>query len=839
MQLFRTRRLALLLTCLSGPLPLLWTASVRGADNPAAHKVSGAGRAVSGGTAAAGRPVSARRKSPSSVTGGQEAVQVTALRRTVSHNAETVVGARELSQQVPGQNILKAVGQLPGVSYSSTDPLGIDSWGTSVYMRGFFQTQLAMTLDGVPLNNQAYTSTNGLNIANAWISDDISRVAVSQGGGALGVPSNTNLGGSMQFFTTDPKEKAGATVSQGFGSYAMKRTYVRIDSGDLNSTGTRFYVAYSRDFEKKYDASTPAFMQQVNTKFVQPVGQESRISAFFNWNEAEVYGYSDKTLGSLATYGWRQEWLAPNYPLAFQYAAGNYPAGWNNLYSGNYTQIYDGGQSTQDFIGGINFDMKLSDHLRWRTVLYAHRDISNATYNAPGTCSPGTSAEGTCATDGSDNGNYVDGQVPLSEQVWKNRQMREGFTSELEYRIQRHTISTGIWFEHNNYSLGTYYYNEPQLGQGKPLSTTGPYDTYGPAFATGWFYSYHTNTFQYHLQDSWRILDNLTATYGFKSLMQQTGGGNRVWDDTGNYSSINSRGPYGSVTAGEGFLPAVNIDWRFLPGHELYFDFAENMRPFIGNSYANSTDPSIYGVQSQDLFEQLKKHVPPERTFDYVLGYRYTSNFFTAGIDGYHTDDHNRLLLGSSGAIGGASQEATLVNAHRASEWGMDAIATIVPVKGLSITNSVSYNHFAYDSNVDMCWSGAAAPDGTSIADGCGSLKGKKLDGYPSVMYKANATYTYHHASVWLDVNYYSKRPYSIMNDTHVPAYWLANLGSSYDFGKVGPLKGVKISFMVYNLFNSKYISMMGENGFPVMGDYQSLERGPVREFFGTIKASY
>ena len=35
--------------------------------------------------------------------------------------------------------------------------------------------------------------------------------------------------------------------------------------------------------------------------------------------------------------------------------------------------------------------------------------------------------------------------------------------------------------------------------------------------------------------------------------------------------------------------------------------------------------------------------------------------------------------------------------------------------------------------------------------------------------------------------------------------------------------------FNVYNLFNSKYIAMMGQNGNPLSGDYQSLERGAVR----------
>ncbi|MBS0965959.1 TonB-dependent receptor [Acetobacter okinawensis] len=831
-------RFLFLLASSSALLSVQWAVHANAAETDvgsvSTHHTSTTAKHSGKASAVGAHSTKPRKVSSKALQGKGEEVLVSHTRRAISHNSENVIGRKELDQQVPGQNILKAVGQLPGVSYSSTDPLGIDTWGASVYVRGFFQNQLGVTLDGVPLNDQTYTTTNGLNIANAWISDDISRVSVSQGGGSLDVASNTNLGGAMQFYTSDPKEKAGATVSQGFGSYAMKRTYVRVDSGKLNSSGTRFYVAYSRDFEKKYDGPSPSFMQQVNAKLVQPIGDKSKISAFFNWNNAEVYGYLDKSLGSLAKYGWRQELMYPNYGQAFNYAAGNYPSGWNDLVSGNYTQLYDAGQSTQDYIGGINFDMALNDNLRWQSVLYAHRDISNATYSAPGVCSPGTSAAGTCAADGSDNGNYVDGQVPLSEQVWMNREMREGFTSALDYKIARHNINVGIWYEHNDATASTGYFNEPQLGQGSPLSTTGPYDVYGAEFAKGWAYRWHTNTFQFHAMDRWRILDNLTATYGFKSTVQQTGGGNIAWDSTGNYSGLNAQGPKGSITSAAGFLPSVNLDWRFLPGHELYFDFAENMRPFNASSYASATSPGPWMLQDQAAFRAAKKSLTPERDFTYVLGYRYSSQFITAGVDGYHSDNHNRLISGATG-IGGADQGATLLNTRRASQWGVDGVVTLVPIHGLAITNSVSYNHFTYGHNLPIC----NATDDDGNCTGYGNLKGKKMAGYPSVMYKANISYTWHGASTWMDVNYYSKRQYSLLNDTHVPAYWLANLGASYDFGDVGPLRGVKASFMVYNLFNAKYIAMMGENGFPATGDMQSIERGAVREFFGTIKASY
>lgn len=114
-----------------------------------------------------------------------------------------------MEQFTPGTSVLKSADRLPGVSFSSTDPLGIDLWGASIYVRGFFMDQLGVTLDGIPLNDQTYESNNGLNIIQAAISDDIDRSIISEGPGGVAVPSTSTLGGTMQFETGDPKDQLG------------------------------------------------------------------------------------------------------------------------------------------------------------------------------------------------------------------------------------------------------------------------------------------------------------------------------------------------------------------------------------------------------------------------------------------------------------------------------------------------------------------------------------------------------------------------------------------------------------------------------------------------------
>ena len=135
--------------------------------------------------------------------------------RSVSHGAENVLGKSVTAQFTPGMDPYKVLDRLPGVSFSATDPLGIDTWGTSVYLRGFFMDQIGVTLDGIPLNDQTYETNNGVNIIQAVISDNIDRTVTSEGPGGVGVPSTSTLGGTIAFETADPPDRAGGKISQG------------------------------------------------------------------------------------------------------------------------------------------------------------------------------------------------------------------------------------------------------------------------------------------------------------------------------------------------------------------------------------------------------------------------------------------------------------------------------------------------------------------------------------------------------------------------------------------------------------------------------------------------
>ncbi|MFT8635576.1 TonB-dependent receptor plug domain-containing protein, partial [Novacetimonas hansenii] len=97
-----------------------------------------------------------------------ESVAVTG-RQLTGRDAEQAVSKAIMRQYVPGTSAYKMLDRTPGVSFTSTDPFGIDSFGANLYVRGFFMNQMGVTVDGVPLNDQTYQSVSGMSLASSII----------------------------------------------------------------------------------------------------------------------------------------------------------------------------------------------------------------------------------------------------------------------------------------------------------------------------------------------------------------------------------------------------------------------------------------------------------------------------------------------------------------------------------------------------------------------------------------------------------------------------------------------------------------------------------------------
>ncbi|WP_264997073.1 TonB-dependent receptor domain-containing protein, partial [Komagataeibacter xylinus] len=230
-------------------------------------------------------------------------------------------------------------------------------------------------------------------------------------------------------------------------------------------------------------------------------------------------------------------------------------------------------------------------------------------------------------------------------------------------------------------------------------------------------------------------------------------------------------------------------------------------------------------TSAQSVFNSNKNTLRPERTWNYVVGYRYNSQIFSGSVDFYHTDYYNRLAAITEGTINNPS--GALMNVGRETMNGADVQGTIRPVHGLEITNSFSWNDAEYQST-------SINYNGTNY-----DIKGKHQVYYPKFMYKANLNYTYKRAMFNFNVNYVGSRSMTYMNDEKIPAYWLASLNLAYNFGKIGFAQNIKAALGVTNLFNSNYIGGATGAASVTGDDNANLFVAAPREFYGTISAAF
>ena len=732
------------------------------------------------------------------------------------------VSAATIREYVAGTNPLKALTRLPGVLFNSGDPQGVNTWQNSFLMHGFDQSQIGMTLDGIPLGDQQFSNVNGLSPTSAISSENIERMDVSASTGSESVASTSNLGGTVQFISRDPSHKRGASVNQTFGSNEMYRTFLRLESGDLNPQGTRFYVSYARNDTNKWRGGQDQFMQQVNAKVLHPIGQDSRITAFFDYADLQMQNYQDYSLDMFNHGGYAIDNFIGQpggYEKAYRLAlaqrglpGGQVPAAYANLKSPYTASYYEGAQMQHSYIGGVSADLALTDRLRWQSTAYGHRSYQRGSVASPLIASP--------------NG------APLIDQVTQPDTDRFGFTTSLSYRIAHNVLNAGLWYENTHFDISKPLYQEPLLedvlnGTATPVNGL---DNLKNPFQNGYRQVFNTNTFVAYFQDTYHVTNTIALHAGFRSVLNTSRVGALANWQT--YTRTTAIAGGDSLTSSKPFLPHFSGEWRFAPGHQLYFDIAENVKVYPVSGYNSGSSPFS---TSQASYLASKSSLQPETDWNFAGGYRYTGRLISGSLYGYHTIFSNRLQRISTGPT--TQPYTTIQNVGGVTMSGVDGAVTLTPVKGLNLTNSISYNHAVYDDNITQTINGSRVTY---------NIKGQQVVAYPRLMYHADLSYTWHDLQAHIEAQYVGKRNLSYTGDTKVPSYWLTNFGARYDLSKqlhrlshTGFVQHLSLDFNVYNLTNVKYISTMGQNGYPMTGDYQSVVLGAPRQYFGAVHADF
>jgi len=699
----------------------------------------------------------------------------------------------DIAEAAPGTSPLLVLNKLPGVNFQSADPFGAYEWSARITLRGFDQIQLGFTLDDIPLGDMLYWNFNGLYISRAIINEDIGSTILSEGAGALGTASSSNLGGTIQFYSDDPKDDFGGTIAQGYGSNQSRRSFIRLDSGMLSS-GTKFYVSYINQDTDTWKGAGEQRQQQAYGKLVQEIGQDSHFSVFIDYSDRQEIDYQDMSKNMLSVLGYNWDNYYPNWKYALDAAHRIYHLGEQNTADPFDDAIYAGSGLRTDLLTGATLDAALSDDIRAKVTAYDHSDDGRGLTFTPylPSFTPGFTKE----------------LAPISTRGTTYQIGRTGVLASVTGEFDSNKITGGLWYESNGFNNASQFYDNTVAA---PIS---PYDFPSNPFLTQWHYRFQTDTLQFYLQDTVTVTDALTIGFGFKSLDVKSTG-------------ITLAGPNenGSIDAADHFLPQFGATYALSNDQELFFNFNQGMRAFE----AVGIGLSPWAVLNAGTFASSIKSLKPEESTTFELGWRYRNDILEAQATAYHIDFFNRLL---AYLPCNASQGCGIIlgNVGTVDTTGAEAQVSLHPIQNWNWLNSVSFNDSNYGN--DYYSNGALV-----------STKGKEVVDSPKWMLKTELSYDDGNFYGNISGNYFAKRYYTYVDDNYAGAYAIFNLTLGYRIeNPFVDVKELDFRVNVDNLLDRRYIATVGSTGFvnsDPKGLAQTLLPGAPRSAFANVTAKF
>ena len=191
------------------------------------------------------------------------------------------ISQADIAPLAAGTTALKALEKLPSVNFQSADAFGAYEWSQRITVRGFDQSRLGFTLDGVPLGNQNYGNVNGLHTNRAISPENVGVIRLTQGAGSVGTQATNNLGGTIELASREPSSDFGVDGNLTYGSDSTLRGFARIDTGGETARG---FLSYGYLTTDKWKGFGEQRQHVVNAKAVVDVGA-AKLSGYLSFSD--------------------------------------------------------------------------------------------------------------------------------------------------------------------------------------------------------------------------------------------------------------------------------------------------------------------------------------------------------------------------------------------------------------------------------------------------------------------------------------------------------------------------------------------------------------------------
>ncbi|WP_295800168.1 TonB-dependent receptor [uncultured Microbulbifer sp.] len=590
------------------------------------------------------------------------------------------VTREELLSAPAGISGLKMLESLPGFNVQTDGALGLYEFGNSVQVRAFSLSQVGFVRDGVPMGRS--DAFGGSPIFRYVDNENLASVLASPGAGDVSLPSYSSLGPIVSYNSTDPSEEAGGMVSLTSGDDNLLRSFVRLETGDIN--GFAAYLSRSKTDSDLWRGPGTIDREHLEGKAKYDFDEDTYIEASFVSNDFHDY---DSPSG-----------LESSFDADYYYAyLDAIPEGCSNPLSGVYDFNGDGSIDDQDFTP-VFTDSSCTSYYEDRVniredALYSvsmGSDITSDLYLTSTWYYEDKDGFGVSPDSYGNSLSIYQRQAAAGLDVTHPRGVqygysgvggeREGFLAGLEWQLGLHRVEFGGWFEDETY-------NRTQLRYNKTAGSADGNVIWDEVAYYRRNYTSNRETVQLYVKDTIALLDErLNVELGAKSL------------------SID-------YTL-EGYRDYADYEIGGMPGYgpqSVSADYSENFLPMIGAVYNLNDTDQLFGSWSEsfalpkgadDIFSvatSFDAPAPAGETADNIeFGFRTSRAQYNGALSMYYTSFDNRLVAGNVLNPATGEPEAFYTNAGETTAWGMELSGVYMPAvfdQALYFNANLSYNH--------------------------------------------------------------------------------------------------------------------------------------------------
>ncbi|MFC3441367.1 TonB-dependent receptor [Sphingobium rhizovicinum] len=776
--------------------------------------------------------------------------------------AKAVLGAEFIQAQTPGQTINEVINQLPGVSFQNNDPFG--SAGGTLTIRGFDDSRISQTFDGLPLND-----TGGYALySNQQLDPEIiEQVNVNLGSTDVDSPTAAATGSTVNYRSITPSEDFSAKMVASVGDFEFFRLFGMVQTGSFTKWGTRAFLSASRASNNAiYGGIGEIDKQQYNAKIYQPIGSNGdfiSIAGHWNENRNNFFGSVPLRLDADRVPGGGS---GNRFPMTkderFYEAA-------RCLVPGGRAGIADVASSCgSDFeyrwnpsnTGNVRINSRftLSDGL----VLTVDPSFQYTKANGGGTS---IASEGFTRIGGQNYTGFIQGSSSAAQYFFghdingdgdmldtvrvhtpsQTQTNRYGLISSLRYDIDpNNTVRLAYSYDRGRHR---------QTGEAGYLTGNGfgadyfpvddpILDAYGATLQKRNRLSYailHQVSGEYR----GKFMDALTVTVGLRApffkrnlsnyCFTATAGGNLRCFEPGSsaeaaFAGANAtvQGPQKRVFKYDKLLPSAGFVFNAADAVDVFANYSKGLQvPGTDNLYQ-----SFFYAPSDD-----RANPQPETTDNFDLGVRYRSTKLQAQLSGWYTIYSDRLASAYDREL-----DTTIYrNLGRVDKYGIDGSITYQPIPEFMIYAFGSYLKSKIKDDVELSATTVAQTagkreSGAPVYTFGGRMQGE-IEGFRLGVQAKRTGPRYvndQNLPVYQTINGALTQVYG----AKVPAYTVVDLDARYSLEKFGA-PGVALQVNVTNLFDKLYVG--GLDGTLSNTSVSFAQIGAPRTFIGSLVVGF